>query len=136
MPTLKASQHSYEDAGSARVRSREANPGHHGLRAPLHQILLKMHRAFIRLDDGRHRAVRHGKNARLHPERGSNRFRCLGQSLPFFEQRAAVWQNATGPDARFVTLEAVAELRYWQNGSVRAEIREEPQPSAPVPVPA
>jgi len=28
-----------------------------------------------------------------------------------FEQRAAVWQNATGPDARFVTLEAVAELR-------------------------
>src|SRR5207237_9781112 len=70
--------------------TRESDSYYDRLGAPLHQILLKVHRAFIRLDDRRHRVVGHGKNARLHSERGPNRLRNLRKSLALLEQRAAM----------------------------------------------
>jgi len=45
------------------------------------------------------------------------------------------WTNARIGFPHVVVEDGVAELRYWQNGAVAAERREQQQPARPVPLP-
>ena len=61
-------------ARARRFHAFEANAAHDRFGAAFHEIFLKMQCAFARVDDGGDGLVGHREDARLHSERGANRF--------------------------------------------------------------
>ena len=77
-------------AGLADSTSIKANAAHDGLGAALHQIFLKMQRAFVGFNDRRHGLVAHRKDARLHAEGHADGFGCVRERSAFGQHRGAV----------------------------------------------